>query len=92
MGNPTSRVQWVKTPEGEVKRAMHPVRQPFAMKACERKAMKEAKRLYKGQVLAGEAYEEPVHLQEKSRAFKDAVVDSMKRQPEAPSLGGPNVR
>jgi hypothetical protein len=91
MGSPTERVQWVKTPEGEVKRAMHPVRQPFAMRACERKAMKEAKRLYKGQVVAGEEYSEPVQLQEKSRAFKDAVVDSMTKQPSAPSLGGPGA-
>ena len=89
MGAPTQRVQWVITPEKKVMRAMHPVRQPFAMRACERKAIKEAKRLYKGQVLAGEAYEEPAALAEKGRDFKDAVVDSMNRQPSAPSLGGP---
>jgi len=65
---------------------------PFAMQACERKAIKEAKRLYKGQVKAGEEYFEPVHLMEKGRAFRDAVVDSMNKQTEAPSLGGPSVR
>lgn len=84
------KVQTVRTPEGEIKEMMHPVRRPFAMKACERKAMKEAKRLYKGQVIAGEAYEEPAQLAAPEREFKDLVVDSMTKQPSAPSLGGPS--
>jgi hypothetical protein len=83
------KLQTVRTPEGVIKQMMHPVRRPFAMKACERKAMKEAKRLYKGQVIAGEAYEEPMQLAPQERQFKDLVVDSMNRQPSAPSLGGP---
>ncbi len=83
------KVQWVRTPEGEVKQMLHPVRRPFAMKACERKAVKEAKRLYNGQVQAGEEYYEPTQLAEKPREFKHLVVDSMNKQPEAPSLGAP---
>jgi hypothetical protein len=83
--------QLVRTPEGEIKMMMHPVRRPFAMKACERKAVKEAKRLYKGQVIAGEAYEEPTALMPKQREFKDLVIDSIHKQPEAPSLGGPGA-
>jgi hypothetical protein len=85
------KLQMVRTPEGEIKEMMHPVRRPFAMKACERKAMKEAKRLYKGQVIAGEVYEEPAALVPDGRAFKDLVVDSMRSQPSAPSLGGPGA-
>jgi hypothetical protein len=85
------KLQLVKTLEGEIKEMLHPVRRPFAMKACERKAMKEAKRLYKGQVIAGEAYEEPAALVPEGRAFKDLVVDSMTKQPSAPSLGGPGA-
>ena len=86
------KLQMVRTPEGEVKEMLHPVRRPFAMKACERKAMKEAKRLYKGQALAGEAYEEPTQLVPQERQFKDLVVDSMRSQPSAPSLGGPSAK
>ena len=85
------KLQTVRTPEGEIKEMMHPVRRPFAMKACERKAMKEAKRLYKGQVVAGEAYEEPTQLAPQDRPFKHLVVDSMTKQPSAPSLGGPGA-
>lgn len=82
----------MRDPEGRVSERMFPVRQPFAMKACERKAVKEAKRLYTGEVRGGEAYEEPSQLIDKPREFKHLVVDSMNRQPSAPSLGGPESK
>lgn len=60
------------------------VRRPFALKACERRAYLEAKALYRGghaEVIAPQvAPAEPV------RPFKDAVIDSVKRQAPGPVL------
>jgi hypothetical protein len=65
-----------------------PIMRPLAMKACLRKAEKEAKRLYLGKVEAGEAYSEPEALRPKERPFKHLVVDSINKQPDAPAADG----
>lgn len=57
------------------------LRRPFALKACERKAYKEAKALYKG----APAEAGPVTIQQEPQApFHQRAVDSMKQQPEEP--------
>lgn len=57
------------------------LRRPFALKACERKAYLEAKKLYTGRVEA-ELSPEPADLPltEPQREFRDRMVDSIKRQ------------
>lgn len=57
------------------------LRRPFALKACERKAYLEAKKLYTGRA-AAELSPEPagLPLAEPQREFKDRMVDSIKRQ------------
>jgi len=65
------------------------VPRPFALGPCERRAYKEAKALYKGaDVDTGPAPIGPVILEPStaSRAFKDQVVDSLKKQAPHPVL------
>lgn len=60
------------------------VRRPFALKACERRAYLEAKALYKGG--HAEVIQPQVAPTEPVRPFKDAVIDSVKRQAPGPVL------
>jgi hypothetical protein len=60
---------------------------PFALGACERRAYKEAKALYKGghvDVTGIAPVEAPNAA---ARPFKDKVFESIKNQPEAPVYG-----
>lgn len=63
------------------------VRRPFALKACERRAYLEAKALYKGghvEVIQPQVV--PSAVFQGRRSFKDAVIDSVKRQAPGPVL------
>lgn len=59
-------------------------RRPLALNACERRAYKEAKCLYKGIDTASAESTYSVTLQQQ-RSFADRMVDSIKQQPEGPS-------
>lgn len=61
-------------------------RRPFAVGPCFRRAYQEAKAIYKGKVepIIGQ---ETVNPHEEVRAFRDRMVDSIKRQGEGPVEG-----
>lgn len=77
---------YVDRRDGETKNLPGGVlRRPFALKACERKAYREAKNLYKNSCLSVEQEQRRPHdtgtgLDEPQREFKHRMVDSIKKQ------------
>ncbi len=60
------------------------VRRPFALKACTRRGYLEAKAVYKGQKSAIVGKRED--LTQEVRPFKHRMIDSMRQQPEGPTI------